>query len=55
MNENREEPPEGNNPSQATPQPHPHFIIRHDEVVQQNSNEETPEKQEREQPKSDAR
>jgi hypothetical protein len=55
MSDPREEPRERNNPSQATPQPHPDFIIRHDKAVQPDTHEEAQNKEQQEQPKSDNR
>jgi hypothetical protein len=55
MSDEREEQPEGNNPSHATPRPHPDFIIRHDQAIKQNTKEEAPKNEKDGQAKSDSR
>jgi len=40
MSDQSKEPPERNNPSQATPKPKPAFIIRHDQAVEPEKKEQ---------------
>jgi hypothetical protein len=51
MSEQGKEPSERNNPSQATPQPHPDFVLRHDQAVLKPAKEDVQNKGQEEHPK----